>query len=204
MNDFLAFIITALLINLTPGPAMLFCINQSQNYGVKSGVLAAFGVESGVFVYVIATAFGLGIFFDKYPNFFKGIQILGMGYLIYLAYQSWPKKKSLLSEESVAQKNRGNNFLKGLFINLTNPKIGVFFISLMPQFVSQNQANSRFTFLFYGLVFNLGGLFVNTGAALMARKFYYLIQDRRISWMMYIPSILFVAIVFRELFKFFI
>ena len=91
---FIYFLITVFVINLSPGPAMMFVLQQSQRNGVRMGLLAALGIEVGVFIYVILTAFGISAIFERYPAVYNGIQICGAIYLLYLAYQSWPRKGS--------------------------------------------------------------------------------------------------------------
>lgn len=181
------FLMTALIINLSPGPAMMFVLQQSQRYGLRAGLLATLGVELGVLIYVFLTALGVSAVFERYPSVYFLIQIIGALYLLYLAYQSWPRS----SDNIDSPQSLGNGaFLKGLFINLTNPKIVIFFLSLLPQFVSADSETNNL--ILYGLIFSLGGVLVNSAVALLSGKVSRLMDNAK--WFDYVPPILFLAV----------
>ncbi|MEP2781310.1 MAG: LysE family translocator [Pseudoruegeria sp.] len=184
---FLYFLMTVMIINLSPGPAMMFVLQQSQRSGIRTGTSAALGVELGVFIYVILTAFGVSAIFARFPTVYTGIQLAGAAYLLYLAYLSWPRGGDV---EDAPQTSGRGAFIKGMFINLTNPKIVLFFLSLIPQFVPSG-ANVE-TFILYGIIFNIGGAIVNVSVALLSGYAAGLLQNSR--WFDYVPPILFVAI----------
>lgn len=196
MNSFdlvnaLSFAGTVLAINLSPGPAMLFVLQSSSRYGVGSGLVAAFGVELGVFCYVVLTALGLGVLIGDYPMGYKVVQLVGLAYLLYLAMKSWPHRGGPSSEVPTGvTQSRWQLFVKGFLVNVTNPKIGLFFVSLMPQFVSKGSSGTEF--IAYGLCFNLGGILVNSSVALFANRARALIARAR--WFDYVPPLLFLAI----------
>ncbi|MDF7674310.1 LysE family translocator [Acetobacteraceae bacterium ESL0709] len=187
---FLAFLGTVFIINISPGPAMMFTLHQSQTNGLKSGLLAALGVECGVFIYVILTALGIAAFFSRYPTLYMIFQLTGAFYLLYLAYKSWPRAGE--AHKSGLGAGGHKAFLKGLLINLTNPKIVLFFISLIPQFVPPASGPERF--ILYGLIFNAGGLTVNLSVALLANTVSQWLKNAR--WFDYVPPLLFTAISF--------
>ena len=133
------FIVTVLAVNLSPGASMLFVFKQSNNLGIKHGIMAVAGVEFGVFIYVIIASLGLGSLLIANKLFFEILQVIGAIYLIYLAYSSWPKRnkhQSSAKENQVTPKKVYRNpifsFIQGMVINLTNPKILIFFLSLPP------------------------------------------------------------------------
>ena len=188
---FLSFILAALVINLSPGPAMLYVMNQSLRHGVRTGLKAAAGVELGVFFYVLLAAFGLMLIFKEVPLLYRTVQVAGALYLVYLAYLSWPRRnssKNAVSREQAPESER-YAFSKGLLINLSNPKIGLFFISMLPQFVPAEASPAWLYFLIYGLIFNLGGILVNTTVGFTAHALRSAIQ--RASWFDYLPPVLF-------------
>ncbi|MFC0084267.1 LysE family translocator [Dyella flava] len=183
------FLITVLVINLAPGPAMMFVMQQSQRRGVQRGLVAALGIEFGVFIYVLLTAFGVTALFRQYPPLYTGLQVFGAAYLLYLAYSCWPRPRSVATDRLEQSTHRGT-FAKGVLINLTNPKIALFFLSLIPQFVPQG-SDAR-TFVIYGLIFNIGGLLVNGAVALLADRVSRVLKGA--AWFEYIPPLLFTAI----------
>ncbi len=190
-NLFIYFLLTVLIINISPGPAMIFVLQQSQKNGMKAGLVAALGIEIGVFIYVILTAFGVSIVFKEYPSVYTGLQLIGAAYLLYIAYLSWPRKNASSGPATEAHPNHKGTFLKGTLINLTNPKIALFFLSLIPQFVPQG--SNAMTFVLYGLIFNVGGILVNFSVALLADKVNRLL--RKAAWFDYVPPVLFLVIV---------
>jgi len=184
---FISFLLTVLTINLAPGPAMMFVLQQTQKHGVINGLMSAIGVEIGVLFYVILSTLGISVIFSKYPNIYFFIQVLGAVYLLYLAYLSWP---NLTQHDATKQPYSKNSFLKGLFINLTNPKIVFFFISIIPQFIPKG--SHMISFLMYGLIFNVGGIIVNISVALLSNQIAYFFK--KVQWFDYVPPILFTAI----------
>ena len=184
---FIYFLITVFIINVSPGPAMMFVLQQSQRNGVRMGLLAALGIEVGVFIYVILTVFGISAIFELYPAIYNGIQICGAIYLLYLAYQSWPRKGA---DPSIPQTSGYGVFVRGLFINLTNPKIVLFFLSLLPQFIPAGSQTE--TFILYGIIFNIGGVLVNGAVAFLSGFVARLLKESK--WYNYVPPILFIVI----------
>lgn len=166
---------------------MMFVLQQSQRNGVRMGLLAAFGIEVGVFIYVILTALGISAVFELYPAVYSGIQICGAIYLLYLAYQIWPRKRADLS---IPQISGYGAFSRGLFINLTNPKIVLFFLSLLPQFIPAGSSTE--TFIVYGVIFNIGGVLVNGAVAILSGFVSRLLKESK--WYDYVPPILFIVI----------
>lgn len=198
--NFLYFLFAVLVINLTPGPAMLYVVNTSLNKGVKQGIKAALGVEIGVLFYVILCAFGLVIIFKRVPILYTFVQTIGALYLIYLAYLSIPKR----TLDSIKTKTEMPHYIftKGVMINLANPKIGLFFFSLLPQFLPTNVTPIWLYFLIYGLVFNIGGLITNMSASLLANSIKNKISSQ--TWFSYVPPILFLTIALFSLYKVFL
>ncbi|WP_244518144.1 LysE family translocator [Acinetobacter boissieri] len=192
---------TVLVINLTPGPAMLFVIQESIHSGVKSGIQSALAVEIGVFFYVILTSFGLVVIFNHVPILYKVIETLGVLYLLYLAFLSWPRKKGGIN--TTHQHQHRKSFIYGVFINLLNPKIGLFFLSLLPQFISPTAQPLWLYFLCYGLIFNFSGFMINIFAALSAN---YLKNKNSHygQWIHYISPLIFICIAFIAITRLFI
>jgi threonine/homoserine/homoserine lactone efflux protein len=191
----IAYIFSALAINITPGPAMLFVMQQSLRQGIKAGVVAAIGVEVGVIIYVFLTALGLGFFFKNNPFIYQLIQLLGIGYLIFLSISIWPKQKPIrLEEEKQLQpqtnQSQKNIFLKGVLVNLTNPKIAIFFMSFIPQYLPAQASTQQF--IMYGLVLPIGGLVVNLLVGIYAQKIQKWLN--RTIWFSYLPPVLFLII----------
>ncbi|MDD0860764.1 LysE family translocator [Xylella fastidiosa subsp. multiplex] len=184
------FILTVLMFSISPGPAMMFVLQQSQKNGVKTGLAAVLGTEIGVFIYVILTALGISTVLKQYPSIYTGLQGIGAAYLLYIAYLSWPRQNASNQTPTASRSSYTGTFMQGVLINLTNPKIVLFFLSLIPQFVPRD--SNAMTFMVYGLIFNTSGLLVNFSAALLADRVNRML--RNVTWFNYVPPILFISI----------
>lgn len=187
---FLYFAITALAIHLTPGPAMMYCINSSITHGKRAGIAAAIGIELGTFIYVVTTGLGLSALILSSPLLYSGLKTLGALYLLYLAYRAFPRKNIIVNYKSLGSKN--SKFCGGLILNLTNPKMLLFFCTLLPQFIPATHRTIGIFFLL-GLSFNFSGLIVNVLAAIFGYdlKRYLINSPRIIRVFRYMPSTIF-------------
>lgn len=157
-----------LVVNFAPGPAMMYCMMEAANHGFRRGVLAAFGVELGTFCYVLAVAFGLGETLMHYPKLFHAIQILGALYLLYLGIKEifcFFQKEKNETEKIKVPRARKVTFWKGCLVNLLNPKVFLFLIAFLPQFVDPKLPYVTFKLLILGLLFNAGGWTSNVVAS---------------------------------------
>ncbi|MFG2528982.1 LysE family translocator [Streptomyces sp. NPDC048516] len=169
MSHVLAFIAIALVVNLTPGPAMLHCVASGVSRGPRAGIRAALGVELGVFVYVVATVTGLAALLVSAPTAYTTVQLIGICFLAYMAWTSIPRGKQGEGEDGVTQRGSGARpFVKGFLLNVSNPKIALFFLTILPQLVPSGA--SSWQLLAFGLGFNLSGFTVNTLAGLLGHQ----------------------------------
>jgi threonine/homoserine/homoserine lactone efflux protein len=162
----LAFIPAGLALNLTPGADMMFCLGQGLKSGRRAAMAANFGVALGGMVHTVLAALGLGALVAAHPTAFEAIRWLGVGYLLWLAVAALragpgafePKGKIFPA---------GKIFVQALIVNLMNPKVILFILAFLPQFV--DPARPIFPqFMTLGVVFSLGGLIVNGAVGLFA------------------------------------
>lgn len=153
----LAFVPAALALNLTPGADMMFCLGQGLRSGPMAAMAANAGIATGAFIHVVLAGLGLGAIVASYPAAFEAIRWLGVAYLLWLAW------RTLAAGPVVADVPRvpaARAFRDGLLVNLTNPKVILFVLALLPQFT--NPALPLLPqFLVLGMVLSLGGLVVN-------------------------------------------
>lgn len=168
----LQFVVTALVINLTPGPAMVHCITSAAKSGPGAGFRAALGVELGVFAYVVATATGLAAVLVNAPLVYVSVRVAGALYLLYLAWTNLPRAVAAPVGAGVDVTYAvplDHPFRRGFLLNVSNPKIALFFVTLLPQFVPATSSDTSALFL-YGLAFNFSGLLVNSTAGLLGSR----------------------------------
>ncbi|WP_135449831.1 MULTISPECIES: LysE family translocator [Tabrizicola] len=162
----LAFIPAALALNLTPGADMMFCLGQGLKAGRRAAMAANFGIALGGMVHVTLAALGLGALVAAHPAAFEAIRWLGVGYLAWLAVGAL-RASPFAGEVAVVHAPAGRVFLQALAVNLLNPKVILFILAFLPQFV--NPARPMLPqFLMLGAVFSLGGLLVNGAVGLFA------------------------------------
>jgi threonine/homoserine/homoserine lactone efflux protein len=161
---FLAFLIAALALNLAPGPDMLYVIGHSVGQGRKAGIVSSLGVFVGCWVHILAAAFGIAALLRSSPVAFNAVRYAGAAYLIYLGIKMLAQKTDLSSQQLKAER-LGVIFRQGAITNMLNPKVAIFFLAFLPQFVDARRGNVILQILLLGLIFNVGGTLVNLAVA---------------------------------------
>lgn len=176
-TDLGLFILAGLLLNITPGADLLYISSRSAVQGKKAGVVAALGIGAGCIVHVVAAALGLSMILVSSPLAFTVVKYLGAAYLFYLGITTLLSlsHRSNSKSQTAAVLSLSKIFRQAVLINTLNPKVALFFMALLPQFVSSSAPHPALTFLFLGLVFNINGTVVNIVFALftsvLAEKF---------------------------------
>jgi len=154
----LAFIPAALALNLTPGADMMFCLGQGLRSGARPALAASAGISVGAFFHAGLAGLGLSALIAAMPGAFDVIRWAGVAYLLFLAWQSL-RQGALSSSATAAPALRA--FREGLLINLTNPKVILFVLAFVPQFVDPARGAVLLQFLIFGAVLALGGFVIN-------------------------------------------
>ncbi|WP_027256460.1 LysE family translocator [Leisingera aquimarina] len=154
----LAFIPAALALNLTPGADMMFCLGQGLRSGRRAAVAASAGISAGSMVHVSLAGLGLGAVVSAMPALFDLIRWAGVVYLLYLA---WGALHGGLAAEGLPPRRGAGAFRSGLLVNLTNPKVILFVLAFVPQFVRPEAGPVLVQFLVFGLILAAGGFFIN-------------------------------------------
>lgn len=153
------FLVAVAFICLAPGPDMAYMVGAGLAGGRSAATRAAFGITVGVAVYVAATAAGLGVLVASLPGVLVSLQVLGAGYLAWLAYATFQESRKPAAALAGDQYGR-KWFGRGFVVNLTNPKIMLFFLAFLPQFLG-TASNPMLQLLMFGLLFQLAGLVVD-------------------------------------------
>jgi threonine/homoserine/homoserine lactone efflux protein len=162
----LAFVPAGLALNLTPGADMMFCLGQGLKSGRRAAMAANFGIALGGMVHVTLAALGLGALVAAHPAAFEAIRWLGVAYLLWLAVGAL-RASPFAGEVAVARVPVWRVFLQALMVNLLNPKVILFILAFLPQFVDPWRPILP-QFLVLGMVFSLGGLVVNGAVGMFA------------------------------------
>lgn len=154
----LAFIPAALALNLTPGADMMFCLGQGLRSGRRAAVAASAGISAGSMVHVALAGLGLGAAISAMPGLFDVIRWVGVAYLLYLAWGALRSGPVTADMPAVPARRA---FRSGFLVNLTNPKVILFVLAFVPQFVKPEAGPVLAQFLIFGLILAAGGFFIN-------------------------------------------
>lgn len=160
-NTLLLFIPIALALNLTPGADMLFCLGQGAKSGPRAGVAASLGIATGSFIHALAGGLGLAALIAANPIAFEAIRWAGVGYLLYLAFGAFTSPIASLKPEDVGRSKSWQAWKDGVLVCLLNPKVAIFMLALVPQFVDPDKGSVLVQFLILGTILNIGGTVIN-------------------------------------------
>ena len=170
VHDLPLFALAALLVNLTPGPDMLFVIGSSAARGRRAGVLAALGVGAGCMVHIAMAALGLSALLAASATAFTLVKWVGAAYLVWTGLSMLRSRASRGPATPAARVPMRSRqvFWQGALTNALNPKVALFFLAFLPQFIEPGASNQGWAFVALGLLFNAGGTLVNVVVALLA------------------------------------
>jgi|TARA_A100001011_G_scaffold250708_1_gene258934 threonine/homoserine/homoserine lactone efflux protein len=188
MDQILLFFISSLALTLMPGPDILFVINQSIE-DKKSGLLVAFGLCSGLFVHTLLLALGLSAIIEQNDNIIMFFKYFGSVYLFYLASQEFKK------DSSTREIQKENFYLRGVYMNLINPKVLIFFLAYFPNFLFSDTISVSYQFIILGAIFILQALTVFSIVSLASNKLISILKvDSKNKKIVYLKSFIFVLI----------
>lgn len=169
----LAFLPAALALNLTPGADMMFCLGQGLKAGSRPAVAASGGIALGVFLHAWLAGIGLSALIAAMPGALDVIRWVGVAYLVLLAVQALrtaPMTTAMArqAQPRAAERASWRAFGQGLGVNLTNPKVILFVLAFVPQFVDPSRGAVMGQFLIFGAVMALGGFIVNGAVGVFA------------------------------------
>ena len=169
---FAAFVVASVLLALTPGPDMAVYLARTFGGGRSHGFAALFGAMSGVIVHTFAAALGLSALIAASARAYDAVKIAGALYLLYLAWGALTRGAALkLDAGAGAAGTLSGSYLTGLLINLTNPKIILFFVTFLPQFIDVGDAHASGKFFVLGFSFIVIGGLVNAAIIAVAGRF---------------------------------
>ncbi|CAN5730368.1 LysE family translocator [soil metagenome] len=166
IQDLAVFIVSGLLLNLAPGPDSLLIITRSAAQGWRAGSAAALGVGSGTFVHIFAAALGLSALLATSATAFMLVKLIGAGYLLYVGAallltkipQVEAAPDTLDATKPLAVFSYQKIYWQGFLTNALNPKVAVFFLAFVPQFIAASAVNKPLAFIVLGCIFNFNGM----------------------------------------------
>ena len=170
MNTLLMFTLASTLLALSPGPDNIFVLTQSMVKGAKAGVVITLGLCSGLIFHTSAVALGVAVIFQTSLIAFNILKIVGAGYLLYLAYMAF--KDASKTSLHVDQKplSLWAMYRRGVFMNVTNPKVSIFFLAFLPQFTNPQNGSPTLQIFTLGAIFMVCALVVFSLIAFLSSK----------------------------------
>jgi threonine/homoserine/homoserine lactone efflux protein len=183
LDQLLLFIAAGLLLNLTPGPDVMYIVSQALRHGLRAGLVGALGITGGCFVHIFAAAVGVSALMLASSTAFTVLKWLGAAYLVYvgtrMVFSRAPAALGLDASERAEKRPASRQalktiFMRGFWTNALNPKVALFFLAFLPQFIAPTVEHKPLAFLLLGLLFNFNAVWVNLGwacaAVWLARK----------------------------------
>jgi threonine/homoserine/homoserine lactone efflux protein len=203
------FILACLALNLTPGADMTYVIARAATQGRGAGIAASFGIAGGSLVHSLLAAFGVAALLQHSAGAFTAVKFAGAGYLLYLAWKAWRAPAAAVTPAGVAPSIKPRLSLlrifgEGVLTNILNPKVALFILAFLPQFVDPHRGAPALQILLLGLIFNTGGTSVNCLVAISASGTANLLKRRMASgsdrigtWLIRCTAVIFVGLAVR-------
>lgn len=175
-QQLLVFIAAGWLLNLTPGPDVLYIVTHALRSGARAGLVAGLGITAGCFVHVFAAAVGVGALLAASATAFTVLKWVGAAYLLWMGMRMLFSRAgggngaAMAAAQSAppAAASLRSVFLGGFWTNVLNPKVALFFLAFVPQFIAPGTDNKALAFVLLGVLFNVNAIPVNAGWALAA------------------------------------
>lgn len=160
IHDLPLFVISGLLLNIMPGPDSLLIMTRSASQGWRAGCAAAFGIGAGTLVHIFAAALGLSAVLSTSVTAFTVVKLIGAAYILYMAVGLLRARKADGAVEApvLPALPYRKIFAQGFLTNVLNPKVALFFLAFVPQFISLDAPNKALAFVVLGTIFNVNGM----------------------------------------------
>lgn len=158
-HDLLLFIASGLLLNITPGADTLYIVTHSATRGARAGMAAAVGVSLGCCFHILAAALGLSALLAASASAFTVVKLVGAAYLVYVGVSMWRSRSEAPADvaKPMPEARWRSVLAQGFLTNALNPKVALFFLAFMPQFIAPDAPHKALAFLFLGTIFNING-----------------------------------------------
>ncbi|HET6765653.1 MAG TPA: LysE family translocator [Longimicrobiaceae bacterium] len=168
LSTLLVFVTASLALNVTPGPDMLYVIARSTAEGRRAGIVSSLGIAAGALVHMTLAAAGLSSLLLAVPMAYDAVRYLGAAYLLFLGVRTLLARAAAEDAPVVERASPAAVFRQGMVTNLLNPKVALFFLAFLPQFVRADRGSVAAQLVGLGLLFNVLGTAVNVLVALLA------------------------------------
>ena len=178
IHNLALFVLTGWALNLTPGPDVFYMVTHALKNGWRAGTIAVAGICAGCLVHVAAATVGLSALVAASATAFTVLKWVGAAYLVYVGFKMLTSKADPNAINNIAARAYSTDvtgqfsyrkvFLQGFWTNTLNPKVALFFLAFLPQFISPSAAHPSLAFLFLGVLFIINSIPINMGYVLLA------------------------------------
>jgi threonine/homoserine/homoserine lactone efflux protein len=165
-----AFFAAALILGIAPGPDNIFVLTQSALYGARAGLATTFGLLTGLCGHTAAVALGVAVLFQTSPLAFSLLKFAGAAYLLYLAWLAFRAASSSAPARMESFPGYAALYRRGVIMNITNPKVTLFFLALLPRFADPARGPVALQIVIFGLIFQLATAIVFGAASLLGNE----------------------------------
>lgn len=169
LHSLVLFMAAGLALNLTPGPDMLYVAARSTSEGRSAGIVSSLGIATGTLFHITAVALGLSALLAAVPVAYTVVRVGGAIYLMYLGVRALTSHTTGATRE-IARASLTTIFRQGAITNILNPKVALFFLAFLPQFVDPSRGSPAAQIVVLGLIFDTSGTIVNVAVALGASR----------------------------------
>ena len=162
-----AFFLASALLAIIPGPDNVFVLTQSALHGKLSGLVVVFGLCTGLLVHTGAVTFGVAVLFQASAFAFTLLKVIGAGYLLYLAWQIYRTSPEQIHMSNNSQRSLAKLYRRGIIMNVTNPKVSIFFLAFLPQFADPERGSISLQMIVLGGIFIVATILVFGAIALV-------------------------------------
>lgn len=184
MNDFsywVIFLSAAFLLNISPGPDMLYLISKTMSHGKKTGIVTVFGLGTGAMVHTVFVALGISVIISTSIVAFNILKYIGATYLFYLGIKAIFSGGIKIDkhEKSINNQSGIKTYYQAVLVDVLNPKVAIFFMAFLPQFYRENNLSRIIQFLILGLIIILIGFVVETVIVLASDKISKILRESK-------------------------
>ncbi|MDX1574444.1 MAG: LysE family translocator [Methylophaga sp.] len=203
VESLIPFTVASALLAIAPGPDNIFVMTQSTLYGKRSGILITLGLCTGLIFHTSVVALGVATLLQTSSWAFVFLRTLGAGYLLYLAWQTLSRPLPTLESDETALSDKAL-YLRGIFMNISNPKVSIFFLAFLPQFADINFGPVAPQIFLLGAIFGVVSLLIFSGIAMIAAEIGHLLRQNPMLqlYLSRLTALIFVLLALKLLFSF--
>jgi len=162
IESYIIFVIASIVLCIVPGPDMIYLLSRTIAQDKKAGIIAAFGINAGSYIHLFAAIVGISTIIATSSVLFNVVKWTGVFYLVFIGFKAILDKPIIMNESNVSKKQVGKSiFWQGFLSDVLNPKVAIFYVAFLPQFIGVSDQNIKSQLLLLGFTLNMIGITTN-------------------------------------------